>query len=138
MNAPSVISGAGSVGKFPEPLSEKDHLITIRKCDVVRKRLHAVGESISLNLKEAVNLLAPSKSRLARLNVLKLKSGQYIGVKAKDLSNFVIVNPTDDGDIRWLLKKQPDIFSIVRDVYFVESVSIRRNAIDLPMDVVED
>jgi hypothetical protein len=121
-------------GKYPEPLNENDHLVTVRKCSLQRKRLFPDGESQTLNIKEAVSLLAPSRTRQARANVLKLKTGQFIGVKVVDSSNFVIVNPTNDGDIRWLLKQYPDLALQIRDVYLVESVTIRRNAIDLPSD----
>lgn len=122
--------------EFPEPLTENDHVITVQKCALKRKRLLPEGESIVLNLKQAVALLAPSRTHLARANVMKLKPGYFIGVKAGDSSNFVIVNPTTDGDIRWLLRKYPDLPVLIRDVYWVESVVVRRNAIDLPMESV--
>jgi hypothetical protein len=134
MNAATVSSSPVSSGKFPEPLDENDHTVTVRKCLLARKRLLPDGDPQTLNIKEAVALLAPNKTRLGRANVLRLKTGQYVGVKTNDLSNFVIVNPTNDGDIRWLLKKHPDLASQIRDVYLVESVTIRRNAIDLPSD----
>ena len=123
-----------SPGKFPEPLDENDHTVTVRKCSLTRKKLLPEGEALTLNLKEAVALLAPNKTRLGRANVVRLKTGQYVGIKSGDLSNFVIVNPTNDGDIRWLLSKHPDLSSQIRDIYLVESVTIRRNAIDLPSD----
>jgi len=118
--------------KFPEPLDENDHVITVQKCEFKRGRLIPFGDLLVLNLKEAVALLAPTRKHFARVNVMKLKSGHYIGLKS-DNSNFVIVNPTTDGDIRWLLRKQPDLPFWTRDIYVVESVAIRRNAIDLPM-----
>lgn len=122
--------------KFPEFLDENDHLVTLRKCSLARKRLFPEGDAVTLNIGEAVALLAPSRARTAKMNVLKLKTGYYVGVKSKDLSNFVIVNPTSDGDIRWLLRKSPDFPETIRDIYLVESVTIRRNAIDLPMEDV--
>jgi hypothetical protein len=134
MNAAVASSSPVLPGKFPEPLDENDHLVTVRRCSLTRKKLLPEGEPQTLNLKEAVALLAPSKTRLGLANVIRLKTGQYVGVKSGDLSNFVIVNPTNDGDIRWLLKKHPDLASQIRDVYLVESVTIRRNAIDLPSD----
>lgn len=117
----------------PEPLDENDHVLTVRRCVVRRGRLVPDEEAKDLNIKEAVTLLAPSQTRLARAHVLRVRSGQYVGVKS-DLSNFLIVNPTSDGDIRWLLRKHPDLQFQIRDVYLVESVVIRRNAIDLPSD----
>jgi len=120
--------------KFPEPLDENDHLIGLRKCSFKRGRLIPSGDITVLNIKEAVALLAPTRKHYARVNVLKLKPGQFIGVKAGDLSNFVIVNPTTDGDIRWLLKTHPDLPVVVRDIYRVESVDVRRNTIDLPSE----
>ena len=134
MNAVAETRSLVSPDRFPEPLDENDHMITVRRCSLMRKRLLPEGEPQALNLKEAVALLAPNKTRLGRANVLKLKTGQYVGVKSGNLSNFVIMNPTNDGDIRWLLKKHPDLASQIRDIYLVESVIIRRNAIDLPSD----
>ena len=117
--------------KFPERTGLEDHQVTVYKCSFRRQRL--VPEAIPhvMNIKEAVSLLAPSKTSKARANVLKLKSGQFIGVKSADLSNFVIVNPTNDGDIRWLLAKHPDIEKQVRDIYLVDSVVIKRNSINI-------
>ena len=123
-----------SIGVIPEPATESDHVVTVSRCLFQRKRLVVDGPSMALNIKEAVALMAPSKTRLARTNVLRLKVGQFIGVKSGDLSNFVIMNPTGDGDVRWLLKKYPELPSQVRDIYLVESVTIRRNSIDLPME----
>lgn len=117
----------------PDPLDENDHVLTLRLCVVRRGRLIPDGEAQDVNIKEAVALLAPSKTRLAMANVLRAKTGQYIGVKS-DSSNFVVVNPTSDGDIRWLLNRHTDLKFQIRDVYLIESVMIRRNAIDLPSD----
>jgi hypothetical protein len=133
MNAMAANHQLVEPGRLPEPLDENDHILTLRVCVVRRGRLLPSGDASDLNIKEAVALLAPTRARLARANVLRAKTGQYIGVKS-DSSNFVIVNPTSDGDIRWLLRKYPDLQMQIRDVYLVESVVIRRNAIDLPSD----
>ena len=117
--------------QIPVPLDENDHQVTIRRCELRRKRLMAVGELETLNLKEAVALLAPTQSHRARANVMKLKAGYYVGVKSTDQSNFVIVNPTSDGDIRWLLHQNPELAESIRDIYLVDGVKIRRNTIDL-------
>ena len=117
--------------RIPVPLDENDHQITLAKCRLRRSRITVVGEFQTLNLKEAVELLAPSRSARARANVMKLRAGQYVGVKSGDLSNFVIVNPTRDGDIRWLVNDHPDFPKKVRDIYLVDGVKIRRNMIDL-------
>lgn len=117
--------------QIPVPLDENDHKVSVRRCEIRRKRLVADSEVATLNLKEAVALLAPTGSHRGRANVMKLKAGQYIGVKNTDLSNFVIVNPTSDGDIRWLLQQNPDFIDSVRDIYLVDGVMIRRNTIDL-------
>jgi len=116
---------------IPVPLDENDHQVMVRKCEIRRKRIMATGEIETLNLKEAVALLAPIQSHRARANVMKLRAGQYVGVKNTDLSNFIIVNPTSDGDIRWLLSKNPDFSDNVRDIYLVDGVKIRRNTVDL-------
>lgn len=115
----------------PVPLDENDHMITVRRCDLRRRRLIPNNSPQDLNLVEAVGLLAPSKTRRALANVVKLKPGQYIGIKKSDSSNFVIVNPTRDGDIRWLLSERPDLANEIDSVYLVDGVRIRRNTIDL-------
>jgi len=66
-------------------------------------------------------------------NVARLRTGQYIGIRKKDRANFVIVNPTKDGDIRWLLAQRPDMANQISEVYLVEGVVIRRSVIDLPV-----
>jgi len=116
---------------IPTPLDENDHQVMVRKCEIRRKRIVVVGDVETLNLKEAVALLAPTQSHRARANVMKLKTGQYVGVRSADLSNFVIVNPTSDGDIRWLIRDKPDFRHDVRDIYLVDGVRIRRNTVDL-------
>lgn len=122
----------GDVGGIPALLD--DHTITVRECSIKRNRLIPDGKSQELSLINAIKLLAPSHTSVGRSNVTKLKVGFFIGVKSGDLSNFVIVNPTSDGDIRWLIKKQPDLVAKIRNVYIVESVFLRRNVIDLPSD----
>jgi hypothetical protein len=115
----------------PVPLTESDHRVSVRKCLVKKEHLVFDGDVEDLDLKEAVALLAPTSSHRARFNVMKLKAGQYVGVKKSDLSNFVIVNPTGDGDIRWLVRDRPELLSDIRDIYYVDGVQIRRNTIDL-------
>ena len=126
-----VMEGSSDGFQIPVPLDENDHQVMIRRCEIRRKRLMPVGEVETLNLKEAVALLAPTESHRARANVMKLKAGQYVGVKSTDQSNFVIVNPTSDGDIRWLLQQNPELADSIRDIYLVDGVRIRRNTIDL-------
>lgn len=134
MQGQAVVASTFDPGKYPEPLDESAHLVTVRKCSIRRSKLIPNEESLVLNIKEAVVLLAPNKTRQGRANVLKLKAGQFIGIKSSDKSNFVIVNPTNDGDIRWLLKHHPDLQMQIRDVYLVESVNFSRSVIDLPSD----
>jgi len=117
--------------KAPVPLGAEDHLVSVRKCKVRKRRLVADGDTETLNLVDAVKLLAPTHSHRARANVMKLKAGFYIGVKRSDSSNFVIVNPTSDGDIRWLLRDRPELVDDIHHVYYVDGVQIRRNTIDL-------
>lgn len=120
--------------KIPVALDENDHQISICKCIIKKSRIVVTGEVETLNLKEAVDLLAPRKTHRAMFNVMKLRAGQYVGVKSTDQSNFIIVNPTRDGDIRWLLNDHPKLAEQVRDIYLVDGVKIRRNTIDLTED----
>jgi len=116
---------------IPTPLSESSHRITIRRCVVKRRRLVPQGEAETLNLDEAAKRLAPSRSHKARANVLKLRPGQFIGVTPKTGTNFVIVNPTTDGDIRWLFERVGGLEAKLQEVYLVEDVVIENNTVDL-------
>lgn len=121
-------------GDLSALLGANDHTLVVRRCSLRRKRLYPDGEFMSLGINEALAMLAPSGAKQARLNVLRLRAGHFVGVRSDTDANFVIVNPTADGDIRWLLKKHPNLPDRVRDIYLVESVAIPRNAIDLPME----
>jgi hypothetical protein len=117
---------------LPIPHTEESHRIIIRRCKLKRKRLIPEGESETLNLIDAVRRLAPSGSPKGRANVLKLKPGQFVGVSSTDGTNFVIVNPTRDGDIRWLFERV-DIGPRLQEVYLVEDVMIENHTVDLPL-----
>jgi hypothetical protein len=89
------------------------------------------GEPETLQLQEAVRKLAPSGSRTAKINVLRLKTGDYIGLYKTRPLNFVIRNPTSDGDIRWLLQRSPNFKSLLGEMYFVQSVAKRRDLLEV-------
>ena len=129
-----VMTEASDDFKVPVALDEKDHEISVRKCVIKKSRIEVVGEVEVLDLKEAVALLAPRQTHRGRTNVMKLRAGQYVGIKSSDQSNFIIVNPTHDGDIRWLISEHPNFPHQVRDIYLVDAVKIRRNTIDLTGD----
>ena len=110
--------------------------LTVRKCLLRRGLLVPRGEPETLTLLDAIKRLAPSGERGAKLNVLHVRPNSFIGLikKKNAVANFVISNVTMDGDIRWLLQKNPEIESQILEVYRVDHVYIPRNAIDLPGD----
>jgi hypothetical protein len=116
-----------------------EHTLALRRCVIRNGYLSAKGDSEVLTLKQAIARLAPSKTRKALNAVLRVRSGQYIGTLDRKIpgvapTNFVIVNPTRDGDIRWLLHKNPEFGSMVKEVYLVEEVVVPKEVVDLPGD----
>lgn len=106
------------------------HRITIKKCQIKNDKLIPTGEKEVLDIRDAIRKLAPSKSGKGIQNVVNAKSGHYIGLNS-DGTNFVIVNPTDDGDIRWLIRKKPELLDNISELYLVDDMEIKRNFIDL-------
>lgn len=127
------VSADGNGRPEVQPLADVVHSITLRKCELIRERLVPRGEPESFSLDEALKLLAPTGTLRARANVARVRVGQFIGVSRSGGSNFVIVNPTSDGDIRWLLRQRPDLNVSIRDIYLVDDVVIQRNTVDLPV-----
>lgn len=112
---------------------ETSHTLAVVRCEVVRGFLVSRGAPELLSLAEAVRRLAPSKSRKALSNVIKAKTGNFIGVSVS--GNFLLINPTGDGDVRWLLNKRPEFESSLREIYRVDGVEIRRAVSDGPSDL---
>jgi len=119
--------------QIPPRLGDDAHRLTVRRCKIVRRRLVPRGDSEVLNLPAAIEKLAPTRTPRAMANVAKARVGHFLGIRKKDRSNFVIINPTRDGDIRWLLAQRPDLANQISEVYLVEDVVIRRSMIDLPV-----
>jgi len=103
----------------------------VHRCEIQRGYLTTRGEPEPLTMLEAIGKLAPSNTHSARINVTKLRRGDYIGVRKDNNANFVIRNPTSDGDIRWLLQRSPGFESYFREIYLVTDY-MRRSA---PTDV---
>ena len=108
--------------------SEEVRKITLCRCEIRVGRARHVGEPETLTLSEAMDRLAPSKTRRARMNVLNARVGWYIGLReqapGKPPSNFMFKNPTGGGDVRWILQEMPDFEDVVLDVYYVKDVEI--------------
>jgi len=102
------------------------HELTICPCELVNGHLVVRGESQTLDLMDAVARLAPSQSRSGRINVMRAKRGDFVGLRGKDGANFVVRNPTGDGDVRWLLSKFPAFEHYFSEVWLVQDV-IRRS-----------
>lgn len=114
------------------PIPVAAHTLKIRRCAFRRGHLVPEGDSEELTLDEAFRKLAPTGTRQARTNVVRVRTGQYLGLKPSNNSNFSIINPTTDGDIRWLFQQKPEMKSALKEVYLVEDVVIRRETVDLP------
>lgn len=119
--------------EIPPRLGDDAHQITVRRCHLIRRRLIPRGDAQVLNLPQAIEKLAPTRTPRAMANVAKVRVGHFVGIRKKDRSNFVIINPTRDGDIRWLLAQRPDLSNQISEVYLVQDVVIRRSMIDLPV-----
>ena len=113
------------------PGVDQVHSFTFRKCKLVRGRLVVRGEPEFYNLEEACSRFAPSGTVRAKINVLKAKTGDYLGLRKDIRSNFVIRNPTSDGDIRWLLQQYPEFKLRMGEVYLVHGHVIRRELADV-------
>lgn len=117
-----------------KPMSKDvGHTLTLRRCQFRRGFLSHNKEAETLPLDQALRRLAPTGSRLAKLNVIRVRPGYYIGVM-KDGTNFMFKNPTFDGNIGWILQKRPDFEEVVQAVYFVEDFFLKRDMMDLPGD----
>lgn len=114
------------------PIPVAAHSLKIRRCDFKRGYLIPREDSEQLTLDQAFRRLAPTRTKEARTNVVRVRTGQYLGLKPRDKTNFLIINPTSDGDIRWLIQRKPEIKSELKEVYLVEDVVIRRKTVDLP------
>ena len=110
--------------EVPEP-SLRVHELTIRRCKLVAGRLVPRGDAEKLDLMDAICILAPRGTRNAKINVMRARRGDFIGLRNGAGSNFVIRNPTDDGDIRWLLNKSPGFEHSFSGIWLIQDV-IRR------------
>jgi hypothetical protein len=92
------------------------------------------GEQVVLSLPEAVAKFCAANEPGSRANLFKARVGNFIGIRNKGtrLENFLIVNPTTDGDIRWLLRKMPELDTSIIEVYVVDEIYRPKNATDLP------
>jgi hypothetical protein len=113
----------------------RSRTITVRRCLLMRGRFVVRGDAETLTVEAALKRFAPTKSQDARMNVLKARTGHYLGtvrVEEKGDRNFLFVNQGPNGDISWLLRKHPEFEAMVKDVYRVEDVEIPSTSLDLP------
>jgi hypothetical protein len=107
--------------------------ISVKRCLIKNGHLLPRGDIIVLSVDKAFELMAPSKTSMAKMNILKAKTGNFIGISTNN-TNFRLVNQTTTGDIRWLLKKKPEFAEVTKEIYRVEDVVIPVTAQDLPGD----
>lgn len=80
---------------------------------------------LTVDWKGLCELVAPSQSKAAYYSLRRLVPSAFVGVVKSAqgrLSNFVVVNPDLSGDIRNIVKQNPNFPSTLSDVYRVESV----------------
>lgn len=108
----------------------------VTKCELRGGVLVERGNYFPLTIREVVAKFAPSKQSNAKANILKAKSGSYLGICNKNgqVRNFVIYNPSDNGDIRWLLEKVPELESSIIEVYLVNDIDRPKST----QDILED
>lgn len=115
--------------------SVPERTITVRRCELRLSRFVLRGEPETYTVSEAMKRFAKTAGHQARMNVLKARTGNYLGsvmVENRGPRNFILVNVGVDGDISWLLKKRPEFELMLQDVYRVEDVMIPRSTVDLP------
>lgn len=113
------------------------YTISLQKCRLIGSRIIVRGGVEKLPIKEAIALLAPSKNKSDVTKVLKVKTGYFIGTLSRQpniVRNFIIVNPTNDGDVRWLLRKNNGFEKALKEIYKVVDVSIPKEAYDVTGD----
>ena len=92
----------------------------LQPCRVRGDRLAPLKEDpLRLTWRELLDRLAPSKSRLAQLNLTRLALGQYVGLQ-HDGTNFIIRVNDHSNDIGWLLEQDPDLPDRVQSVFRVD------------------
>lgn len=113
---------------------DSGYMLYVRKCKLHDGVLTPRGARSALTLKEAFAKFCSSAEQQAKANLLRARRGHYLGIRKKGnrLENFLIVNPTADGDVRWLLRKIPELEASIIEVYVVDEVNRAKNATDLP------
>lgn len=108
--------------------------IKLTKCSLRRGCLIPDGESFVLSLPEAIKKFVPMGSVIGKRNMINIRRGQYLGLRLVNgqPNNFLITNPTNDGDIRWLLNRNPEVEFSIQEVYLVDEVIKERDITDLP------
>ena len=103
-------------------------------CQLRGQVLVKSGKRFPISLREAITKFAKSSDPRTNANILRARRGHYLGIRKKGdrLENFLIVNPTQDGSISWLLKKVPDLEHNIIEVYLVDEVQRPYSAVDLP------
>lgn len=108
--------------------AEPVRTMTLCKCEVKAGRARKVGKPEVFTLSEAMNRLAPSRAHRARMNVVNVRAGWYIGLRdqgeGKLPTNFLFKNPTGGGDVRWIIQEMPEFEDVVLELYYVKDVEI--------------
>lgn len=117
------------------PVVDFSHKITVQRCELKRGILVSDGVSKTFDLADAVKKFAPTGSPQAKHNVLRARVGHYIGLAQKrggEKINYLLVNAVSGGDVSWLIKRNPEIESLLSEVYLVVDVQLPRTGVDLP------
>jgi hypothetical protein len=111
------------------------HQITIRKCQILGNKILSRGEPETLSLAKLVEKFAQSGSRVAKLNILALRAGDYVGLSTSKTesghpSSFVLFN-NGSNDISKMLKNNPGFETKILEIYRADDVTIIKNIQDL-------
>lgn len=83
-------------------------------------------EAVEMDWDALCKKLAPSKDRQALMNLRTLQIGAFVGLstntRLRRVGNFVLLNQDRSGNLRWILKKDPEFERRVLEVYRVEDV----------------
>lgn len=83
--------------------------------------------SLALSLPEMFQRFAPSGTREAKSNIIKLRPMSFFGLMKDEtgaLRNFTIFIPSRDNKIDWLLRRDPTFSERLVEVYEVETVQL--------------
>lgn len=83
-------------------------------------------DTLEVDWQQLRRLLAPTNSRRAREIVSQIQRGAFVGLlrSGRQLTNFLLVNPDQSGNINTQLKQSPTFADRIELVFFVEEAEL--------------